>query len=101
MEPGRETLHQLNPKKRPKVTHRRWIKYLVPQPEQPFSHLEFDIKYIYIHAQRRNALLISVIDVESRWVLKWMQAWSIRKGHVVNLFKAILKHYPQCNMFSL
>jgi hypothetical protein len=52
MEPGRETLHQLNPKKRPKVTHRRWIKDLVSQPEQPFSYLEFDIKYIYIHAQR-------------------------------------------------
>jgi hypothetical protein len=48
-----------------------------------------------------NALLISVIDVESRWVLKWMLAWSIPEGHVVNLFNAILKHYPQCNMFSL
>jgi transposase InsO family protein len=76
------------------VAKRRWIKDLVPQPEQPFSYLEFDIKYIYIHVERRNALLISVIDVKSRWLLKWKLAWSIRKGYVVNLFKAILEHYP-------
>jgi transposase InsO family protein len=88
-------LHDLlNPKKRPKAPNRRWIKDWVPQPDQPFFYLEFDIKYIYIHAQRRNALLISVIDVDSRWLLKWKLAWSIRKGQVVALFQAILQHYP-------
>ena len=51
----------LNPKIRPKVPHRRWIKDWVPQPDQPFSYLEFDIKYIYIHQQCRNALLIPAI----------------------------------------
>lgn len=84
----------LNPKKRPKAANRRWIKDWVPQPDQPFSYLEFDIKYIYIHQQRRNALLISILDVESRWLLKWKLAWSIRKANVVELFKAILEHYP-------
>ena len=88
-------LHDLlNPKKRAKVTGRRWIKDWVPQPDQPFSYLEFDIKYIYIHQQRRNALLISVVDVESRWLLGWKLAWRIRKAQVVALFQAILKDYP-------
>ncbi len=88
-------LHNLlNPQRRPKAPHRRWIKDWVPQPDQPFSCLEFDIKYIYIHAQRRNALLISVVDVESRWLLKWKLAWNIRKEHVIALFKEIIRHYP-------
>lgn len=84
----------LNPKRRPKAPNRRRIKDWVPQPDQPFSCLQFDIKYIYIHRQRRNALLISVIDVESRWLLKWKLAWNIRKEHVIALFKEMIKHYP-------
>lgn len=88
-------LHDLlNPKKRPKAPNRRWIKDWVPRPDQPFSYLEFDIKYVYIHLLRRSALLISVIDVKSRWLLKWKLAWSIRKADVVDLFKTILQHYP-------
>lgn len=84
----------LNPKIRPKVPHRRWITEWVPKPDQPFSYLEFDIKYIYIHQQRRNALLLSVIDVESRWLLAWHLNWSIRKAQVVELFERIIEHYP-------
>lgn len=86
--------HLLNPKKRPKASNRRWIKDWVPQPDQPFSHLEFDIKYVYIHRQRRNALLISVIDVDSRWLLDWRLNWNIRKTHVVELFNSILQSCP-------
>jgi len=35
----------------------------------PFDYLEFDIKYIYVAGLNRNALLLTVIDVMSRWNL--------------------------------
>lgn len=84
----------LNPKRRPKLSRRRWVSDWLPQPDQPFACLECDIKYIYIHHLRRNALLLSILDVDSRWLLKWSLAFSIRKQQVVDLFTSILELYP-------
>ena len=81
---------------RPKIRNRsgkQWVKDLVPQPEIPFSHLEFDIKYIYIHGAKRNALLLTVIDVKSRLNMRQYLAWSITKSRVVEVFQYIVDHY--------
>jgi putative transposase len=48
---------------------KRIAKELLPNPSLPFECLQTDIKYIYIHGQHRNALLITVLDVFSRGVL--------------------------------
>ena len=77
-------------KKRP----RNWVKELVPPTKQVFDFLEFDIKYMYVAGLNRNAHLITVIDVRSRWVLAQYVAWSIRKGDVIKLFDQIFEHYP-------
>lgn len=71
-----------------------WISDRVPHPKQPFEFLEFDIKYIYIHGARRNALLLSVIDVHSRWLLGWSLQWSIKKEEVKALFQVLLEEFP-------
>jgi hypothetical protein len=42
--------------------------------------LEFDIKYFYIHKKRKNALVLTVIDVKSRWVLGQYIAWKISES---------------------
>ena len=73
---------------------RLWVSDLVPQPHGYFSYLEFDIKYIWIAGQRRNALVLSVIDVFSRWVLGQLVSYSIRKEDVVDLFDQIFAMYP-------
>lgn len=75
-------------------TKRLWVSDLVPQPQSYFSYLEFDIKYIWIAGQRRNALVLSVIDVFSRWVLGQLVSYSIRKEDVVELFDQIFAIYP-------
>lgn len=82
--------------KRPASVKRRrlWVSDLVPQPQGYFSYLEFDIKYIWIAGQRRNALVLSVIDVFSRWVLGQFVSYSIRKDDVVRLFNQIFAIYP-------
>lgn len=72
---------------------REWVKELVPKPEVDFSYLEFDIKYFYVHKKRRNALVLTVIDVKSRWVLGQFTAWKISERHVKELFEEIFSKY--------
>lgn len=76
----------------PKGT-RTWVKELVPKPSVPFEHLEFDIKYIYVNGENRNALLLTVIDVKSRWVLGQLLKWNIGQYDVRKLFEDIFTKY--------
>lgn len=48
---------------------RQWVKELVPDPHEEFTYLEIDIKYIYIQGKHRNAQVLTVLDVFSRWNL--------------------------------
>ncbi len=88
----------LRPKMKRRQTGKKWVEFLVPRPSQPFEHLEFDIKYIYIAGERRNALLLTVIDIMSRLNMAWMLQWSIKKEDVKALFQFILESYrlPGC-----
>jgi putative transposase len=69
------------------------VKDLVPEPEETFHYLEFDIKYIYIHGLRKNAMLLTVIDVDSRLNLAQMLQMSIKKEDVVALFTYIKQNF--------
>lgn len=73
---------------------RIWVKSLLPDTKHIFDYLEFDIKYFYVHGLRRNALLLSVIDVHSRFVLGHLLAWKITQTHVKDLFEQIFAIYP-------
>lgn len=72
---------------------KRWIQDIVPQPTLPFQHLEFDIKYIYVHAEKRMLLHLGVIDVLSRFSMAWMLQRSIRKQDVRAIFQYIIENY--------
>ncbi|MEO5583282.1 MAG: integrase core domain-containing protein [Saprospiraceae bacterium] len=76
-----------------RASEKTWVKELIPQPSQSLEYFEMDIKYIHIHKLRRNALLLSVIDVESRWVLGQTLAWRIQQNEVSNLFDEIFSKY--------
>jgi transposase InsO family protein len=73
---------------------REWVKSLVPQAFRDFSYWEIDIKYIYIQGADRNALLLTVIDVVSRWNLGHIMEWNIDYSHVIRLIDAICRVYP-------
>ena len=90
----------LNKKVAIKRSPRVWLKELVPNPTQVMEYLEFDIKYVYVDAKRRNALVLTVIDVSSRWVLGHYIDWKINEYNVRELFEKIFSHYelPK-NMF--
>ena len=63
--------------------------------------MQTDIKYIYIHGEHRNALLITVLDVFSRGVLAYKLEWSITKHQVIDLMKDVLYHYIMPQKVSL
>jgi transposase InsO family protein len=84
----------LHKKKPLLVTKRQWVTQLVPQTTCPFEYLEVDIKYIFIHGATRNAMIINVIDVESRWLLGHYMAWNIQYMQVCRLFDQIFQVYP-------
>ncbi|MBU3679887.1 MAG: IS3 family transposase [Candidatus Kapabacteria bacterium] len=71
-----------------------WVKQLVPDTRQPFDCLEFDIKFIRIDGTGMNAMLLTVIDVHSRYVLAHVLKSSIRETDVVKLFSEIFSRYP-------
>ena len=79
----------LSPLPRNKV----WVKQLVPVVDKPFSFWEFDIKYLYIAGENRNALLLTVIDVKTRIVFDWILQYSIQKHDVIELLSRIFKHW--------
>jgi transposase InsO family protein len=80
---------------------KRIAQDLLPNPKVPFECLQTDLKYIYIHGQHRNALLITVLDVFSRGVLGYRLEWSITKHQVVELMKEVLHHYQMPEKVSL
>lgn len=80
---------------------KRIAKELLPNPSQPFECMQTDIKYIYVHGQHRNALLITVLDVFSRGVLGYRLEWSITKHQVIDLMKDVLYHYKMPRKVSL
>jgi len=67
---------------------------LLPPAVDAFDYLEFDIKYIYIAGQNRNALLLSIIDVKTRWIMAQLMDWSIKQEQVISLFDQVFEVYP-------
>lgn len=83
----------LYPKQLTPIFPRKWASWQGPDRQDPFAYWQFDIKYVYIAGMQRNALLLTVLDVDSRWVMGHYLDWSIRKEHVITLFEQILERY--------
>jgi transposase InsO family protein len=77
---------------------RNFIRFRKIQAEKPLQYLSMDIKYIHIHGQGRNALLLSVIDVYSRKVLTHVLRYNIRKGDVLIMLSLLLLEYKPKGM---
>lgn len=82
-----------------KRINRNWVKDLVPKVEHPFSFLEFDIKFAFIQGTRTNVMVLTVLDVFSRWNLGHYISNSIKKEDVINLFEQIAVEYQMPERF--
>lgn len=72
----------------------RDIIELLPVTQGCFSYLEFDIKYVWVNGERTNILVLTAIDVESRWVLGQTMGKGISKHDISGLFEQIFTYYP-------
>ena len=69
---------------------RQFVKWRVQRAERPMEQLCMDIKYIPIHGEKRNALLLTVLDVYTRSIVEQVLWWRMRKENVIWLLHQIL-----------
>lgn len=68
---------------------RNFIQFRKPIAERPLTYFEIDIKYIYIPQEKKNAYLLSIIDVHSRKIVGHVFKRSIRKWDVISLWQSL------------
>lgn len=69
---------------------RQFIQYRCIDATRPLEYLVMDIKYVYIHQEKRFAYLLTVMDVCTRFVLGHILKNSIKKSDVVLLLSFVL-----------
>lgn len=72
---------------------RQFVKWRVQQAARPMQELCMDIKYVHIHGQNRNALLLTVLDVYTRSIVGQVLWWQMKKEHVIWLMHRILAEH--------
>lgn len=72
---------------------RQFVQQRKINASKPMEHLCLDIKYIWIHGEKRHYYLLSIMDVYSRRILAWILQKSIRKMDVINLFRQLNQQY--------
>ena len=78
-----------------KKAKRTFVKFTQPLPFEPFEKLEMDIKFVYIRGERKNVLLLTIIDTFTRIALDWMLQYSIRNSSVMQLFSQVIENWLQ------
>ena len=84
-----KSYHLLKPQRIRTSGKRNFIRFRKPVVARPLTYFEMDIKYIYIPQERRNAYLLSIIDVYSRKIIGHIFKRSIRKMDVINLWQSL------------
>lgn len=75
---------------------KNYVKYRKVVPVEPLSHLEMDIKFIWVESYRKHALILSVMDIFTRRILEWHVGMSITQHTVKDIFsQVILNHLQQ------
>jgi putative transposase len=78
---------------REKLRNRKWVTQLVPTPVTEFSFLEFDIKFVWVAGKNKSVMVLTVLDVFSRWQMGHYIAFSIKKEDVIKLFDKLFLIY--------
>jgi putative transposase len=91
--------HLLYPKKRPDSLNKVYVQDTTPICKRPFEVIETDIKYVYIHGQKKFAYLITLLDVFSRMALVWDLCWTMKAADVLALLNSLYSQWLiPCNI---
>lgn len=72
---------------------RTFVKHRKINANYPMEFICLDIKYVYIHGEKRNCYLLTVQDVFTRKAIAQILQASIRKIDVINVFRRINNQY--------
>lgn len=72
---------------------RKFVQHRKITASYPMEYLCLDIKYIYVHADKRNYYLLTILDVFSRKTVDQIFQKSIRQMDVINAFRRIQQEY--------
>lgn len=80
----------LYPKRRSlKSASKKYVEFSSPLCFRPFETIEVDIKYIYIYGEKRNAYLITMLDVFTRTALGWTLNFDMKTHRVIDLLNQL------------
>ncbi|HYD92781.1 MAG TPA: IS3 family transposase [Flavobacterium sp.] len=77
---------------------RQWVKWRVIKNAKPLEHICMDIKYVYVHGHKRNAYLLAIMDVATRYVLGWSLCYSMKYTDVILCLHGALRGYATKNI---
>ena len=85
--------HQLlYPTGRVNPMERKFVRFTVPRVSKPFEVVEIDIKYVYLHQERRNAYLLTLFDVATRHAPVWKLQYSMTAKDVAMALYELKDH---------
>lgn len=76
-----------------KRSSRLWVKWRKIRNVQPLEYLCMDIKYVHVKGARRNAYLLAIIDVATRFVLGWSLRFTMKHTDVVLCLHSVLQGF--------
>lgn len=87
-------LHMLleEPRKR---TGRNFVKYGRVTPMEPLRNFEMDIKYFWIHGARKYAFVLTILDIFTRYALKWVAGYTMKAIQVKEAWEEVIANYLQ------
>jgi putative transposase len=72
---------------------REFVRHRKIQTSYPMEYLCLDIKYVWVHGEKRNYYLLTILDVYTRKAIRQILQASIKKIDVINLFRQINSTY--------
>lgn len=72
---------------------RDFVQFRRIEASKPLEYLCWDIKYIWVHGERRNYYLLSILDVFTRKIIDWIFQGSIRQLDLINLLRRVNHFY--------
>lgn len=73
---------------------RQWVRWRKIKNATPLDYICMDIKYVYLHGERRHAYLLAIIDVATRYVLAWSLRYTMKHTHVIMCLDEVVRNYP-------
>lgn len=80
----------LYPARKRSASGKIYVEHTKPAPLYPFHIMEVDLKYIWLHWQRRHAYLITFLCVKTRFVIGWALDIQMKSSQVAALLEQVL-----------